>query len=134
MEVDSAPSAARRRRERRLRQFMRHDRLTVAMALAEFGEDGQGQVGGERDEQRHGPADSSPRAASMVYFRMDDDGGCDWRPADTLAEVRPQPGVQRHTVERIVDFVRFVQMEQIIDALVPRGRTSWWNSCGIWTF
>ena len=74
MEVNSAPSAARRRRERRLRQFMRHDRLTVAMALAEFGEDGQGQVGGERDEQRHGPADSSPMAASMVYFRMDDDG------------------------------------------------------------
>ena len=28
--------AARRRRERRLRQFLRHERLSVAMALAEF--------------------------------------------------------------------------------------------------
>ena len=35
MEVGSAPNAARRRRERRLRQFLRHERLTVAMALAE---------------------------------------------------------------------------------------------------
>ena len=32
--VDSA-SAARRRRERRLRQFLRHERLSVAMALSE---------------------------------------------------------------------------------------------------
>ena len=35
MNVDSAPSAARRRRERRLRQFLRHERLTVAMVLSE---------------------------------------------------------------------------------------------------
>ena len=34
MNVDSA-SAARRRRERRLRQFLRHERLSVAMALSE---------------------------------------------------------------------------------------------------
>ena len=34
MDVDSV-SAARRRRERRLRQFLRHKRLTVAMALSE---------------------------------------------------------------------------------------------------
>ena len=35
MNVDSAPSAARRRRERRLRQFLRHERMTVAMVLSE---------------------------------------------------------------------------------------------------
>ena len=34
MDVDSA-SAARRRRERRLRLWLRHERMTVAMALAE---------------------------------------------------------------------------------------------------
>ena len=33
--VAHAAGAARRRRERRLRQFLRHERLTVAMALAE---------------------------------------------------------------------------------------------------
>ena len=35
MAVDSAPGATRRRRERRLRQFVRHEWLTVAVALAE---------------------------------------------------------------------------------------------------
>ena len=35
MEVGSAAGATRRRRERRLRQFLRHERPTVAMALAE---------------------------------------------------------------------------------------------------
>ena len=32
MEVDSDPSADRRRRERRLRHFLRHERLTVAVS------------------------------------------------------------------------------------------------------
>ena len=39
MDVDSVSSggtgSARRRRERRLRQFLRHERLSVAMALSE---------------------------------------------------------------------------------------------------
>ena len=35
MIVDSAPSATRRRREGRVRQFLRHERLTVAMVLSE---------------------------------------------------------------------------------------------------
>ena len=39
MDVDSVPGggtgSARRRRERRLRQFLRHERLSVAMALSE---------------------------------------------------------------------------------------------------
>ena len=33
---------------------------------------------------------------------------------------RPQERVQRHTVEHIVDFVRFAPMVQIVDALVPQ--------------
>ena len=32
---ERASGAAKRRRERRLRQFLRHERLTVAMALAD---------------------------------------------------------------------------------------------------
>ena len=35
MEVDSGCGAAMRRRQRRLRQWLRHERLSVAMALAE---------------------------------------------------------------------------------------------------
>ena len=33
--VDIAAGAARRRRERRLRSWLKHERMTVAMALAE---------------------------------------------------------------------------------------------------
>ena len=33
---DTGTSAARRRRERRLRSMLRHERMTVAMALAEM--------------------------------------------------------------------------------------------------
>ena len=45
MDVDSV-SAARRRRERRLRQFLWHERLSVAMALSEKKQEVQGQGGG----------------------------------------------------------------------------------------
>ena len=90
MDVDSATGAARRR-QRRLRQFLRHERLRVAMApcrvYAPYSstetDDGKGQGGGERDVQRHGPDDSSPRAACAEYYRLDDDG-------DALA-ARPTP-------------------------------------------
>ena len=34
--ADEVAAAARRRRERRLRQFLRYERLSVAMALAEM--------------------------------------------------------------------------------------------------
>ena len=53
--VDIAVGAARRRRERRLRSWLKHERLTVAMALAEAshhtapqGQDSQGREVGTR--------------------------------------------------------------------------------------
>ena len=57
------------------------------------------------------PDDSSPRVASTEYYRMDDDG------PTPLVEVRPQPGVLRHTGAHIVDFSPFVQ---ILDDPVPQ--------------
>ena len=51
MDVDSV-RAARRRRERRLRQFVRHERLSVAMALSE--------------KKRHGALRGKDRAGRWV--------------------------------------------------------------------
>ena len=79
MNVDSA-GTARRRRERRLRQFLRHERLSVAMALAEFTHrtsGGQrkdrGRGGGSRDalHSQVPDASSSPggRRASILPRR-----------------------------------------------------------------
>ena len=71
----------------------------------------RGKGGGERrDEQRHGPENSSPRAASTVYFSMDDDGDMLAARPTPLVEVRPQSGVQRHTAVHIVDILPYVQI------------------------
>ena len=82
-------------------------------------EDGKGQGGGERDELCHGPDDSSPRAASTVHFNLFDDGDVLAARPDRLYEVRPQPGVLRHTGAHFVGFSPFVQ---ILDDPVPQMR------------
>ena len=58
-----------------------------------------------------------PRAASSVYFSMDDDGDVLAARPTPLAEVRPQPGVQRHTAVHIVDIFTYIQ---ILDVPVPQ--------------
>ena len=55
-----------------------------------------------------------PRAASTVYFSLDDDGDVLAARPTPLVEVRPQPGVQRHTAAHIVPYV------QIFDVPVPQ--------------
>ena len=57
-----------------------------------------------------------PRAASTVYFRLDDDGDVLAARPDRLFEVRPQPGVLRHTGTLFVDF----SPVQIHDIPVPQ--------------
>ena len=67
-----------------------------------------------------------PRAASTVYFTHDDDGDVLAARPTPLIEVRPQPGVQRHTVAHIVDFSPFVR---ILDDPGPQmGGNRWLNS------
>ena len=58
-----------------------------------------------------------PRAASTVHFDLDDDGDVLAARPTPLVEVRPQPGVLRHTGAHIVDFSPFVQ---ILDDPVPQ--------------
>ena len=83
-------------------------------------DDGKGQGRGERDEQRHGKEDSSPRAASTQYFTMNDGGDVLAARPLTLGEQRPQVRVLRRTVEQIGDVVPLVPaLAQMVDQL-------WW--------
>ena len=85
MNVHSA-SAARRRRERRLRQFLRHERLSVALALSEkkhhtspSSEDGQGRGGKGGEGERGGGGSRCTTPLSS---------GCTHPPAGALPAVR----------------------------------------------
>ena len=113
-------SAAARRRQRRLRQFLRHERLSVAMVLAESQhssketDDGKGQ--GERHELHY-----------TAKFRR--------RQPAPLSEVAGwQSRVSRNTMDQIVDAVpglptldgpvplmveQLVDVLQLFDALIP---------------
>ena len=123
--VDHAIRAARRRRERRLRQFLRHERLTVAVAFADLQHHTAGE---EEDEQccaprrQHTPPPH--QAANTVYFTMDDDEevlAARCRPL-ALVEPRPQDRSQRRTIEQIVQFAPVVQM---LDLRVPQIGERW---------
>ena len=123
--VGIATGAAKRRRERRLRSWLRHERMTVAMALAEVthhtaprGQKTARARGEERDELHDAMGLMAPPSS---------------RPTP-LAEVRPQGRVLRHAVEQIVDVVlglptldgpvplmveQLVDVLQLFDALIP---------------
>ena len=103
---DADASGAARRRQRRLRQWLRHKRLSVAMALAENNHHSPTMARAreeEKDELLNATGQKTPpsTAASTVYFSLDDDGD------DRLYEVRPQDRVLRRTVEQNVDAVTF---------------------------
>ena len=124
----AARGAAWRRRQRRLRSMLRHERQTVAMALAECqhhsaqrqqtaraGEWVRGALHGEVPEA---PTPQEPGTHSVPEL------GCS-RP-DRLVDVRPQGRVPRCTVEQIVDTVPV-----FFYFMLPSRRwwTRWWK-CG----
>ena len=118
---------AKRRRERRLRQFLRHERLSVAMALAESTHHAapRGQrmasPGGWVRGALHGevPEAPTPQEPCTQHFFLDDDSvpelGGSW--PDRLHEVRPQEQVLRHTVEQLGDVAPGLPA---LDVLVPQ--------------
>ena len=103
--------SAKRRRERRLRQWLRHraddrrygpwPRVNTTPPYGDRAWPGPG--GGARDELHgHAPDNAPPRAASALYFSLDDDVGVLAARTDRLYEVRPQERVLRRTVEQNV--------------------------------
>ena len=99
---DEHAGAAKRRRERRLRQFLRHEGLTVAMVLSE--KKHHTSRGQRKDRYalnctakvRKTPP---PAAAATEYYPLtEDEGGglaAGGRPP-ALVEPRPQVGIQQH--------------------------------------
>ena len=107
--VDIAAGAAMRRRQRRLRSWLKHERMTVAMALAEASHHtaprGQrtARAGGWVRVELYGHVSEAPTPSEpgTRYFSLDDNdsvpelGGS--RP-DRLSGVRPQERVPRRIV------------------------------------
>ena len=75
--VDTATAAARRR-QGRLRSWLRHERMTVAMTLAERTEDGQGRRGGGAGRARSptGTEDTTSGEAAGCSERVWAAAGC----------------------------------------------------------
>ena len=122
---DAGTSATRRRRERRLRSMLRHERMTVAMALAEMTHHSaprRPMMARAREEECEmnyamGQTTPPPRVASTVHFNLFDDGDVLAARPTPLVEVQPLPGVQRHAAAHIEDIVPYVQ---ILDVPVPQ--------------
>ena len=102
--------AAMRRRQRRLRQWLRHERLSVAMALAETNHHAaprgqtKARAGGEARDALHGHVPEVPLPQGS-------------RPP-CLGEPRgPQARIQQRTMEQLADVVPMVQ---ILDTPVPQ--------------
>ena len=124
MDVERA-SAAQRRRGRRLRAALRHERQSIAMALAESQHHtSRGQKKARAGEEGHRYEYEAPRRQKPppppAFFRLFDEEDAVWglRPACLAEPCGPQGRVQLRTVEHIADVVPMVQ---ILDAPVPRG-------------
>ena len=122
--------SARRRRERQLRSWLRHERMTVRMELAAALHHSSCRgAGPETCDAPRSQMTANSREDS-VYFDLFDEYTEDARP-DRLVGVRPQERDQRHTVEQIVDTVLFApsldvpvpQMDnQLVEVCRPRYR------------
>ena len=116
-------SAAKRRRERRLRAAWRHEQLSVRMALAAAQHHSSPKCAGPETHEAPRGQTTARAAAGAQHFCLDLDeapaaGGS--RP-DRLPEVRPEERVQRHTVDLIVaapllDVPVPLVEEQLVDA------------------
>ena len=111
----AARGAAWRRRQRRLRSMLRHERQTVAMELAAALHHSRGGLGMNVGLRAQKTASAGP-AEFFDLFSHDGRHEGEGRPA-ALLEPRPQEGVQRHVVECAIEVFPFVQ---ILDVPVPQ--------------
>ena len=116
----AARGAAWRRRQRRLRSMLRHERQTVAMAFAECQHHSA-----QRQKTARAGAWVRPQEPGTQHFFLDDDSVPELGGSlpDRLADVRPQERVQRRTVEQIVDSMLVVPLlhtcvPQVVDSVV----------------
>ena len=130
MDAERASGAATRRRERRLRSMLRHERMAVAMALAEALHHSSGTTPSLRDTRVvEGAKNDASRGQKTVTRAREGEVREEHlaqqrqtqlppgiRPA-LLVEVHPQGCVERHIVE---DPSELAPLVQILDAPVPQ--------------
>ena len=112
-------SSARRRRERRLRSWAKHERLSVAMALAEklHHSANRADLPKEEEVEQHYALRGQQQAREGPGTQNFSTG--DESVPEPDGEPRLQARVQRHTVEHLADLA---PMGQILDALLCRRR------------
>ena len=106
--VGIATGAAKRRRKRRLRSWLRHERMTVAMTLAE--------VTHHTAPRGQKTARARGEERDVLYYAKGLMTPPPTRPTP-LVEGRPQGRVLRHVVE---DLGELAPLVQILDLLVPQ--------------
>ena len=114
--VDHASGAARRRRERRLRAYLKYARMSVAMALAQANHHTAPREQKTATAEATNATSKERVAGDAVYFELFDEDTAGLRPGPVL-DPRPQKRVQRHTMEQMIDVTPYVQ---ILDAPVPQ--------------
>ena len=138
MEVDGVvASAARGRRERRMRSWFRHEQHSVLMAMltaahqsfdrarAEYSaprrqSTATGARGGvERHEQKYTVKFRKTPPPQLELFQLYEEEPGGSRPPCLGEPWGPQEGVQRHMVGHVIDICPYVQ---ILDAPVPQMR------------
>ena len=117
-----------------MRSWWRHEQQSVAMALSAVAHHSFDKVAvGEKydglrahktdragEAAHRAPRRQRTRAAGeAMFFELFDEDTAGVRP-EVLAEPRPRERVQRHTMERLVDFVCCAPMVQILDAPMPQ--------------
>ena len=113
MNVERA-SAAQRRRGRRLRAALRHERQSIATALAEFTHHACGASCG-RTPLLPSPSLPPPAQPDLLLLYEEEPGGV--RPASLAEQRGPHERIQRHTAEQIVESFVPVPM---LDVPVPQ--------------
>ena len=147
MEIDGdGASAARRRSERRMRWWFRHEQQSIRMALvtashhsfdkihAEYGAPRSQSTatrasgGGENHEKKYTAKFRKTPPPQPELFQLYEEvlGGV--RPGPVL-DPRPQERVQRHTVEHIVDLAPTVQIVDALQAFGHRGAPRRLSTC-----
>ena len=114
----ASSGSARRRMERRLRSWLRHERMTVRMELtAALHHSAFKGAGFETHDAPRSQKTVNSKRDAELFSLFEEELGCT-RP-DRLSDVRPQERVQRHTVEHLTDLVRFAPKVQVLDAPAP---------------
>ena len=123
--VDIAAGAARRRRERRLRSWLKHERMTVAMALAEMKHHTaprgpkMARAGEEESETKYTAKFRTTPPPQPELFQLFEEEPGGLRPTGLVEPRGPQERIQRHTAEQMIEsFVPVPMLDH--DAPVPQ--------------